>query len=158
MKQFASTLSRLRPALLLLLFSLLFSACKKDDTGALRTYKLTGSGNGAQMIPTVSGSGSAMITGTYNARTNVLSYNISSKNLSSPVTASGFYSGKLATNGTLVADASTITTASTERNSFSTMTLTSDQERALLDGTWYYMISTSDHPNGEVRGQVITLE
>src|SRR5664279_2168966 len=112
-----------------LLFSVfVFTACHKDkasDTNANRTYSISGSANGSQVVPAVSDSGTATITGTYNQSTGKLITTTNWTNLTGAPTLGGFYSGAAGANGSLIGSTWAFMGATSGTGSFSdTMTLT----------------------------------
>jgi len=134
-----------------------FTACNKDDddTNNNNMYSISGNASGTQMVPTVSGSGTATISGTYNASTNVLTYTTNWTGLTGGPTTAAFYSGATGVNGTIVGSNWTLGSGLTATGTFSnTITLTSDQETQLLNGNLYYVLGTTAHATGEVRGQI----
>jgi hypothetical protein len=158
MKTFGN-LSRQFVALIsaILFSSLILISCSKDDnnTSVSGMYAVSGSANGAQAVPSITGTATGNISGTYNANTNLLTYNITWTGLTGSATTSTFYTGATGVNGNLVSN-TTITTMGATGASAGTMTLTDAQETALLNGTWYYVIGTTAHASGEIRGQITT--
>jgi hypothetical protein len=134
-----------------------FNSCNKDDDNNMTShtgmYTISGSSSGSQVVPTVTGSASGNISGTYNANTNLLSYNMTWNGLTGAATTTRLYTGASGTNGTLIGN-TTITTAGATGASVGTMTLTDAQETALLNGTLYYVVTTSANTSGEIRGQI----
>ena len=144
-------------SILVVCFSLfvLVSCEKKDDNKNSGMYNVSGNASGTQVVPSVNVTATGTITGTYNANTNLLTYTMGWTGLSGSATATAFYSGASGANGALIGN-TTITTSGATGASVGTMTLTDDQENALLSGSMYYLISTSAHTSGEIRGQVTT--
>lgn len=139
--------------------SLTLVCCNKDDDNMKNTtmYTVSGTSNGAQVVPSVTGNGTGSITGTYDANTNVLTYTSTWTNLSGAPTSAGFYAGASSANGTLVGSNWTLGSGLTGSGTFSsTMTLTDAQETQLLNNGWYYAYGTTTNPNGEIRGQITT--
>ena len=143
---------------ILLMGSAVITSCKKDkDENNNNMYTLSGSANGTQVVPSVSGSGAGTITGTYNPNTNMLSYNIGWNGLTGSASSVGFYGGAATgANGTQVGNNLAITTGGATGGATGTITLTEAQEADLLAGRWYYLIGTPSNTTGEVRGQVTT--
>ena len=139
----------------ILISSFVLISCSKDDgtTSTNGMYTVSGSASGSQAVPSVTDTATGNISGTYNANTNLLTYSITWTGLTGSATTSAFYTGTTGTNGSLVSN-TTITTAGATGASVGTMTLTDVQETALLNGTWYYIISTTANVSGEVRGQI----
>src|SRR5689334_13092819 len=81
----------------------MFSSCdKSDDNDNAKMYTVSGNASGSQMVPSVTGSGSASISGTYNSNTRVLTYTSNWTNLTGAPTAASFYSGTSGTAGVAV--------------------------------------------------------
>jgi len=143
----------------LIFFSLfVFSSCQKDNeakTGTNSMYTVSGNASGSQVVPPVSGSGAATISGTYNSNTRLITYTTNWSNLTGAPTAAAFYSGATGVNGAIVGNAWALGTGLTATGSFSsTATLTADQAAQLTSGNLYYTLSTAAHATGEVRGQI----
>jgi hypothetical protein len=136
------------------------TACDKnmgdhDDSGN-RTFELSGAASGSQMQPATSSSGTASITGTYNANTNLLNYQIIYSNLYSAAVSGSFYS-KTDDNSepTGIAWHFSGSSNASSGNYYGMVTLTAGQETQLLANQFYYVLHTGHHAGGEVRGQVI---
>lgn len=133
----------------------LVSCDKDDDNNNGRNYTISGNADGNQVVPAVTGTGSATISGTYNDRTNILTYNTTWTGLTGAPTSGGFYTGASGTVGTEVGTAWTIPGGATGTGNLSgTITLTDAQESDLLGGQWYYSYGTATNIAGEVRGQI----
>ena len=132
--------------------SFVLSSCSKNNDSAVM-YTVSGSANGSQLVPAVSGSATGNISGTYNRNTNMLSYNMTWTGLSEAAFSAGFYSGAPGGNGSLISNTS-ITTAGSTGASVGMIVLTDEEETALLNGNLYYTVSTTTHTSGEVRGQI----
>src|SRR4051812_18550848 len=78
-----------------------FSGCDDKDNNKSTMFTLSGSANGSQVVPSVSGTATGNITGTYNAQTNQMVYNMTWAGLSGAATSAGFYNGSVGTNGSL---------------------------------------------------------
>jgi hypothetical protein len=67
-----------------LMSALVLSSCKKDknDTNNTNMYTISGNASGSQMVPSVTGNGTATMTGTYDPNTRVLTYTTSWNGLS----------------------------------------------------------------------------
>ena len=137
--------------------AMLLASCKKDDDNKNNpsSYTISGSASGSQMVPAVSGNGSATIAGTYDPNTRVLTYTTNWTGLSGAPTSGGFYSGASGTNGTLVGSSWSLGSGLASTGTFSGQTtLTADQAAQLTGGNWYYTLGTASNTNGEVRGQI----
>jgi len=135
-----------------------FTACNKkdDDKNNNKTmYSISGNASTGQVVPAVSGTGTAAITGTYNSGNGLLITSTTWSNLSGVPITGGFYMGASGTNGSLIGDLWSLGTSLSTSGTFSdTTTLTADQATALKSGSVYYSLATSTNPNGEVRGQL----
>lgn len=137
--------------------ALILSSCDKKDNNDNNktTYSISGNASGSQMMPAVSDSGKASISGTYDASTRVLNYTTTWTNLTGAPTSAAFYAGASGANGTMVGSNWNMGTGLNGTGTYTgQVTLTADQASQLLNGGWYYVISTSSNPNGEVRGQI----
>src|SRR5688572_9744207 len=86
-------------AFMLLSASLFFVACENDDDfedANNNTYSLSGNASGSQEVPAVTTSATAVLTGSYNANTNILNYNINWTGLSNIVTDAHFHGPAMA--------------------------------------------------------------
>lgn len=137
--------------------AMLLVSCKKDknENNNPSSYTVSGNASGSQMVPSVSGNGTATINGTYDPNTRVLTYTTNWTGLSGAPTSGGFYSGASGTNGTLVGSNWTLGSGLSSAGTFSGQTtLTADQATQLTSGNWYYTLGTASNANGEVRGQI----
>ena len=142
--------------------SVLFTSCSKDNSNDNnnpgRTYTISGSGNGAQVVPIVSTTATSNLTGAYNSSTNVLQYNITWTGLATAANGVRFY-GPAAAGANATGSSQFelgITTPGATGTAAGSITLGAQQETDLLNGNWYYTISNATHATGEVRGQVVT--
>lgn len=146
-----------RTGMMALVFSatLFIVSCDKDDNiNNNDTYTLSGNGSGAQEVPTNSSTGTATLTGTYNATTNQLVYDINWSNLTNIATAVHFHGPAPMGVSAGVLVGLTVTNSAITGRANGTVTLTQAQETALLNGEVYYNIHTAAFIDGEVRGQV----
>jgi hypothetical protein len=146
-----------------ILLASLFSVCLlvgcKDDNDPVSTkkstYTISGNANGSQMVPSVTGTGTGTISGTYDPNTRVMNYTTNWNGLTGAPMSGGFYNGASGSAGTAVGSPWTIPAGSTESGTMTgTMTLTPEQGTQLTGGNWYYSMGTATNPNGEVRGQI----
>ena len=116
------------------------------------TVDLTG---GAQVPPVqTSGAGKAHLT--YDPDSKVVTWSISFEGLSSPTTMAHFH-------GPAAAGANApVTIWLTKKGEPVTSpikgeaTLTPDQAQQFTEGLWYINVHSKDHPDGEIRGQVVS--
>ena len=138
-----------------LVVSTLFVSCNKDD-GDIddQTYAISGNASGSQVNPSNASTSTGTITGTYNARTNVLQYNIAWSNLSATAGLVQVYGpAAVGVNGNLLFPLA-ITTPGVSGSANGNITLTDTQEAALLANNPYYTVSSANYPSGEIRGQI----
>ena len=158
MKKVSGLSKRLLPIVCAsILSAMLFAGCKKDDNknNNPSSYTISGNASGSQMVPPVTGNGTATITGTYDPNTKVLTYTTNWSGLSGAPTSAGFYSGASGTNGTLVGSSWNLGSGLAATGTFSGQTtLSADQATQLTSGNWYYTLGTASNTNGEVRGQI----
>jgi len=158
MKTRRNPVSGLFMASLVILGALAFTACdkKNEDKNSSKTmYTIGGNASTSQVVPSVSGTGTAAISGTYNSGNGQMITTTTWTNLSGAPISGGFYMGAAGTNGSLVGDLCSLGTGLATSGTFSdTTTLTSDQATALKGGNMYYSLATGTNPNGEVRGQL----
>lgn len=141
-----------------ILVTLAFTSCEKknDDKNNGKTmYTISGNASTSQVVPSVSGTGTAAISGTYNSGNGQMITTTTWTNLSGVPITGGFYMGATGTNGSLIGDLWSLGTGLSTSGTFSdTTTLTSDQATALKGGNVYYLLATGTNPSGEVRGQL----
>ena len=84
----------------------MFSSCEEDEFDDLNedTYSLTGNASGSQVVPAVTTTATGSISGSYNAQTNQMQYNISWNGLAESATDSVSIYGPAAAgaNGNLI--------------------------------------------------------
>jgi hypothetical protein len=89
-------------------------------------------------------------TGTFTLTESGLQYDITVRNLSSSLTAAHFHLGAAGVNGDILQSISFSGNRAT-----GTWALTTDQRNAVLRGQIYVNVHTTNHPDGEIRGQVL---
>ncbi|MBL7856504.1 MAG: CHRD domain-containing protein [Cyclobacteriaceae bacterium] len=144
-----------------LALSVLAIGCDDNDDKdtVKKNYTISGNANGTQVVPSVNGTGSGTMTGTYNPNTRVLSYTNGWSGLTGAPTSGGFYTGASGINGSAVGSPWTYDGNITGTGNYNgTMTLTEAQEQQLLGGNWYYGYNTATNTNGEVRGQITSTQ
>ena len=118
-------------------------------------YTISGTASGTNMVPAVSGNGSATISGTYNATTRVLNYTLNWSGLSGPPTNGGIFYAAAGQNGAEIGTPFTFdSTAIAMSTKTGQMTLSTQESQYLTSGNLYYTIGTATNTNGEVRGQI----
>ncbi|HEV8508660.1 MAG TPA: CHRD domain-containing protein [Chitinophagaceae bacterium] len=141
-----------------ILSAFIFISCDKNDDNKNNNktmFAISGNASSSQVVPPVSGGGTATITGTFNSGTGQMITTTNWTDLSGVPTTGGFYVGATGVNGSLVGDLWSLGTALSTSGTFSdTTTLTSEQASELKSGNVYFSLSTAANPNGEVRGQL----
>lgn len=137
-----------------LVVSTLFVSCDKEDDIDDQTYTISGNASGSQVSPSNSSTSTGTMTGTYNARTNVLQYNIAWSNLSSTAGLVQVYGPAAAGVNASLMFPLAITTPGVSGSANGNITLTDTQEAALLANSVYYTVSSTTYPSGEIRGQI----
>jgi hypothetical protein len=132
------------------------SACEKDDNDDDdNMYTISGNASGAQVVPSVSGSGSGTITGTFDRDTRTMVYTSTWTGLTDGPTSASFYSGTAGTAGTAVGVTWSLPRPTTGTGAISgSIVLSQEQTDELLNGGWYYSYTTTANPTGEIRGQI----
>jgi hypothetical protein len=143
----------------LLVITLCLFSCKREYAdGVDRTvYTLSGTAvtsnvRGSQQLPTTL-STMGTLTGTYNASTNVLQYNINWKGLSSSATDVTI-DGADRTGNISSLFKLQITTPGVNGTASGSVSLYEAQEDGLLKGNWEYVIHNSSFTNGELSGEI----
>ena len=143
---------------LVVLSAVAFTSCDKkedDKHNSNAMFTISGNASSAQVVPPVTGSGTATVTGTYNSGNGQMITTTNWMNLSGAPITGGFYRGAAGVNGSLIGDLWSLGTGLTATGTFSdTTTLTSEQATDLKNGNLYYSLATATNPNGEVRGQL----
>lgn len=143
-------------ALLAVSAACLLTSCDKDDDDVDndQTYTLSGNATGDQETPAVTTSATGTLTGSYNARTNMLNYNITWTGLSGNISAAHFHGPALVGVSANPIHDITIGTNGVSGNTSGSLTLADSTETHLLNGRLYYNLHTVLRPAGEIRGQV----
>jgi hypothetical protein len=137
----------------------LTSCDKDDDIVSDETYSLSGQASGTQVVPPVTTTATGNFSGAYNSNTNVMQYNINWNGLAAaPVDSISIYGPAAAgANGSLIGKVA-ITTPGVTGSATGTAILTEEEESGLLNDQWYFVVSNSMHPDGEIRGQIDATE
>jgi hypothetical protein len=114
--------------------------------------------NGSEQVPPVQTKGTGDAKLTFDPDTRQVTWNITFNDLSSPATMAHFHGP--ATEGKnappviwLTKKGSTSTPVSSPIKGEAT--LSADQAKAFLAGQYYINVHTKEHPDGEIRGQVM---
>jgi CHRD domain len=129
-------------------------ACLEKAYSAPVSFKVPLSGG--QEVPPVFPAGAATADLTYDPVTRVVTWALSYTALSSPITMAEFHGPAQPSKNGPPAIAVVKQGSPAENPITGQGTLTPDQARQFADGEWYINIDTQNHPEGEVRGQVIT--
>ncbi len=125
-----------------------------SDSGAVifgtGSVNATTSITGAQEVPAVVTTASG--TGTFVLTASGLQYDITVKNMSGTITGAHFHSGVAGVSGPVVRPI----TFTGNRAQGTWTGLTNDQRNAILNRSIYVNVHTTAHPDGEIRGQVVT--
>jgi len=138
-------------------FLALTQSCTRTSDNEENIYFIFGNASGSQQVPPVSTTGTGTLNGTYDATNHTLTYTINWSGLSGAVTAINFHGpANIGSSADVVAELPVNMKSSTGHLSGSIPT---DDliRKTLVDGNVYYTISTSMHPDGEIRGQVIAV-
>ncbi len=150
---------RLRNLTLLLLTvsCFLMFSCKADETDkVLPDYDISGNAAGMQVFPSVSGTGSASISGSFNPNNRLLTYASTWANLSGAPTGGGIYAGAAGVTGVALTTFNLAGSLTAAGSTSGSLVLTPEQAEQLLLGRIYFEFRTAFNPSGEVRGQVNT--
>lgn len=113
--------------------------------------------NGSEQVPSVQTRGTGNARFTYDPDTRQLTWNVTCSDLSSPVTMAHLHVGAAGKNGKPVVWLTKVGSTSTpiEGPIKGESTLTPDQAKEFVAGDLYINVHTKDHPDGEIRGQVM---
>ena len=115
---------------------------------------MSGVANGSQEVPANSSTAIASLSGTYNANSNSLEYNIVWTGLSTPATAAHFHGIASAGMNTAALYPINVDINGTSGSAKGQITVADSVENALLEGKMYYDIHSLIYPDGEIRGQI----
>ncbi len=110
--------------------------------------------SGKDQVPAVDTQGSGTATFHYNPGTHKLSWNVSYKDLSSPVTGAHIHSGAAGANGKVLVSLTKKGATDNPSPIKGSATLTEDQAKELMSGNTYVNVHTEMHKSGEIRGQI----
>jgi hypothetical protein len=112
--------------------------------------------SGGQEVPPVFPAGAGTAELTYDSATRVLTWTVAYRALSSPVTMAQFH-GPAQPGKNAPSVLSLVKPGSPMENPINGQaTLSADQGKPFAGGEWYINIATQDHPEGEIRGQILT--
>jgi hypothetical protein len=137
------------------LATVLMSSSSVGNAKFQQTIKISGNATGKDVVPAVTGTGTATINGTYDPSTGVLTYTTNWKDLSGAPINGGFYLGAPGAAGTPLGDPWTLGTDLKNTGSYAgTIKLTPEQAKQLTSGQLYYTLGTQTNAGGEIRGQI----
>ncbi len=111
--------------------------------------------NGSQEVPTNASAGLGLFTGTYDAATNILDFDLSFTGLSTPTSVAHLHSpGTIGVNAPVLIGFAGFPLGVTSGTYSNTYVLTASQEADLLNGLMYVNIHTTGFPGGEIRAQL----
>jgi hypothetical protein len=110
----------------------------------------------AAEVPAKDSVGKGIVVGTLNTDTNEFRYHIEFSGLSGPVVAAHFHGP--AVEGANAKPQVAIKVSPIASPIDGTATLTAEQAKDLLAGTWYFNLHTAANPGGEIRGQLLRSE
>jgi hypothetical protein len=149
---------KLFPSLFLFCFSFaLLASCSKDEAAPQSDdiWKISSTLSGANEVPPNSSTATGTVTGTYNATTNSLNYNVSWTGLSAAATAGHFHAPALAGANASPLVFFLLQNNGTSGTAVGSATLSEAQEADLLAGKFYANIhAPAPYAGGEIRGQV----
>ena len=112
--------------------------------------------SGGQEVPPVFPAGAGTADLTYDSATRVLTWTVTYRALSSPVTMAQFH-GPAQPGKNAPSVLSLVKPGSPMENPIKGQaTLSADQAKPFAGGEWYVNIATQDHTEGEIRGQILT--
>jgi hypothetical protein len=129
-------------------------------------YSITGNATGAHVVPASNATGTANLTGLFDAGANSLVYTIKwtalwTAPVKDTITKANFYSAAAAgqtgdsTKSIFILSGKMLNASDSITNSLSGVLGLSDKQREdLIAGKWYYTIFTKKYPNGIVRAQL----
>jgi len=135
------------------------TSCDKDEIDDNnQTYTLSGNASGSKEVPSNASTGTATLTGTFDTRTNSLTYSISWSGLSNSATVAHFHGPASETQTADPLLDIVIATNGVNGTAGGTVTVSDALEAALVSGKLYYNIHTVLYPAGEIRSQVTTIQ
>ena len=111
---------------------------------------------GAYEVPPTQSRGSGYFEAVYRPSTKVLEYRLNLTGLSGPITM-GYLHGPAAP-GENSQQVAPINIPIYDYTIWDGVTLTEQQAAEVLAGRWYVNVLTVNHPDGEVRGQIVPLK
>lgn len=129
--------------------------CAVAPAAMAETIDLTATLQGNEEVPPVETSGQGEADATYDTETKMLTWSVTYSDLTGPVTGAHFHGpAEPGTNAGVALPMSEPLDSPIEGEA----ELTEEQASQLLEGQWYANIHTADHPDGEIRGQMMQAE
>ena len=130
-------------------FALLMGCSKKDDAQPTTntTTNLTATINGAQQVPANSSTATGNFTGTYDSKSQQLTYTVTYQGITP--TVAHIHTGAPGTSGSVAIPFANLTSPI-----MGTVTLTPEQADNLLNNRMYVNMHSSTYGNGEIRGDI----
>jgi hypothetical protein len=143
-------------------FLILTAGCGKDDdpVNTDEIFNISATMSSANEVPVNASTATGSTTGTYNATTNTLKYNVSWSGLTGQATVGHFHGPALAgANASPIIYFNLIPgTPTTGGTATGEIKLNDTQEADLLAGRWYSNVHTVANSGGEIRGQVTAVK
>jgi len=138
---------------LLVLFSVLFVACKKDEVSTMLSVSATLSG--ANEVPPITTTGTGTLTGTYDKGTKIITCIVTWKVDGTILTGMHLHGPASATeNASVLIGFAGYSTSPSGTFTTTTRALTTAEETDLLAGKWYLNVHSDRARSGEIRGQL----
>ena len=112
--------------------------------------------SGVQQVPLVETQGYGVADLTYDPDTRLVTWTVTYNGLSGPVTAAQFHGPAQPSKNAPGLVSLARQGSPVENPIVGRATLTAEQNRQFAAGEWYININTQTHPDGEIRGQVLT--
>jgi hypothetical protein len=140
----------------LVVATVLIQACSKssNNSTASTMHQISATLNGASENPANTSTGTGSLTGSYDASTKTLSYNLTWTGLSGPATAAHFHGPAQAGTNAAVLVPITITNNAATGAGSGSVTIPDSVATFLSQGILYVNVHTTAKPGGEIRGQV----
>jgi hypothetical protein len=120
------------------------------------TIHLTADLKASAEVPPKDSAGTGTLTATLNTETNEFKYHVEFKGLTGPVVAAHFHGPAVV--GANAKPQVPIATSPITSPIDGKATLTPEQAKDLVGGSWYFNLHTSANPGGEIRGQILKAE
>lgn len=125
-----------------------------DNAASEEKVEVTIELEGSQQVPPVDTEATGKTAVSFDPETRTLTWELSYSGLSGEATAAHFHGpADPGENAPPV-----VPMEETASGSDGSAELTEDQAEQLMDGKWYVNVHTADHPNGEIRGQVVVKQ